>query len=81
MKNQNTNAAANTPAAPVKGNRNAAVVTQEGNSLILKVIDVTREFGVSASGKTINVAFLQQSQYIDGIGDVTVQVTCYKKAQ
>ena len=54
-------------------------MTVEGNTLIIKV-DLTKEFGPSASGKTIIIASTEGNQSIPNRVE-TVGLNVYKKAR
>jgi hypothetical protein len=52
----------------------------EGNILTIKV-DLTKEFGLSASGKTIIIASSEGNQTIPGKEEAKIGLNIYKKKQ
>ena len=55
-------------------------MTVEGNILTIK-IDLTKEFGPSASGKTIIIATSEGNQSIPGAEEKKIGVNVYKRRE
>ena len=57
-------------------------ITVEGNKAIIVIEDLTKDFGVSSSGKTHTVAKAQErmGQYDEKFQGITIQVNAYKKS-
>ncbi|KWT79614.1 MAG: hypothetical protein H7843_08250 [Nitrospirota bacterium] len=53
-------------------------MTLEGNMLTIKV-DITKEFGLSSSGKTIIIASTEGNQSVSGAEQVKIGLNVYKK--
>jgi hypothetical protein len=53
-------------------------MTQEGDILTIKV-DVTKEFGLSSSGKTIIIASTEGNQSIPGSDKIKIGLNVYRK--
>ena len=57
---------------------NNCILEVEGNKLTITV-DLTKDFGLSKSGKTIQIASTQGNQKISSdVGDVTIGLNVYK---
>lgn len=55
-------------------------MTLDGNILTIQV-DVTKDYGPSSSGKTNIVATTEGGQSVEGLEDVKVNLTVYKKVK
>mgnify|MGYP003443919132 CR=1 FL=1 len=52
-------------------------VSKDGKTLVIK-IDLTKDFGPSASGKTISIASTKGNQAIDGAGGARLGLNLYR---
>jgi hypothetical protein len=51
----------------------------QGNTVIITIIDHTREFGVSASGKSKTVASTKGNVQIEGTDGLVIGLNAYRK--
>ncbi|MFZ1730333.1 MAG: hypothetical protein WAV84_09450 [Bacteroidota bacterium] len=54
------------------------VMTVEGNTLTIKV-DLSKEFGLSSSGKSMIIASTEGNQSVEGREEVKIGLNIYKK--
>ena len=55
-------------------------IETKGNSIIITVIDYTKEFGLSSSGKSKTVASTRGNLTIEGTNGVVIGLNVYRKA-
>jgi hypothetical protein len=55
-------------------------IETKGNSIIITVIDFTKEFGLSSSGKSKTVASTRGNLTIEGTNGVVIGLNVYRKA-
>ena len=52
----------------------------EGKSIIITIVDYTKEFGLSASGKSKTVATTSGNVQVEGTNGVVLGINAYRKA-
>ena len=52
----------------------------KGNSIIITIIDYTKEFGLSSSGKSKTVASTRGNVTVEGTNGVVIGLNAYRKA-
>jgi len=53
----------------------------KGNSVVITIIDYTKEFGVSASGKSRTVASTRGNVQVEGADGLVLGLNAYRKVE